>query len=181
MRSPIGLTKHGRTARALALGALAVAFGVAAAPADAAVPACKTAQLVTWLNTQSNGAAGTIFYVLNFTNVGAKCTVRGYPGVSAVGQAGKRLGTAANRNSIKPVKTVTLTAPNPLHGTFSTAHATLGIVDTGVFSPGVCAPAIASGLRVFAPNQGAATFLPFPFTACGRSGPKFLSVSAVAK
>jgi hypothetical protein len=181
MRSPIALTKHRRSARALALGACVLALGVAAAPADAAVPACKTAQLVTWLNTQSNGAAGTIFYVLNFTNVGAKCTLRGYPGVSAVGRAGKRLGTAANRNSVKPVKTVTLNAANVSHGTFSTAHATLGIVDTGVFSPGVCAPTIASGLRVFAPNQQSATFLPFPFGACARSGPKFLNISAVAK
>ena len=181
MRSSIGLTTHRRAARALALGASALALGVAAAPADAAVPACKTAQLVTWLNTQSNGAAGTIFYVLNFTNVGAKCTVRGYPGVSAVGQAGRRLGTAANRNSIKPVKTVTLNAPNPSHGTVSTAHATLGIVDTGVFSASLCAPTIASGLRVFAPNQSRAAFVPFPFSACARSGPKFLSISAVAK
>jgi hypothetical protein len=181
MRSPIGLTKHRGAARALALGASALAFGIAAAPADAAVPACKTAQLVTWLDTQSNGAAGTIFYVLDFTNVGAKCTLRGYPGVSAVGRAGKRLGTAASRNSIKPVKTVTLDAPNASHGTFFTAHATLGIVETGVFSPSVCAPTIASGLRVFAPNQRTATFLPFPFGACARSGPKILNVSAVAK
>jgi hypothetical protein len=181
MRSPIALPKHRGAARALALGASVLALGVAAAPADAAVPGCKPAQLVTWLNTQSNGAAGTIFYVLNFTNVGAKCTLRGYPGVSAVGRAGKRLGTAANRNSVKPVTTVTLNASNASHGTFFTAHATLGIVDTGVFSAGVCAPTIASGLRVFAPDQGAATFLPFPFTACGRSGPKFLNISAVAK
>jgi hypothetical protein len=173
--------KHRGAARALALGASAFALGVAAAPADAAVPACKTAQLVTWLNTQSNGAAGTIFYVLNFTNVGAKCTLRGYPGVSAVGRGGKRLGTAASRNSVKPVKTVTLNAPNASHGTFSTAHATLGIVETGVFSASVCAPTIASGLRVFAPNQPTATFVSFPFGACARSGPKFLNISAVAK
>jgi hypothetical protein len=181
MSSPIGLTTRRGAARALALGASAVALGVAATPADAAVPACKPAGLVTWINTQSNGAAGTIFYVLNFTNVGAKCTLRGYPGVSAVGQAGKRMGTAANRNAIKPVKTVTLNAPNPSHGTFSTGHATLGIVDTGVFTAGVCAPTIASGLRVFAPNQSGAALVPFPFSACARSGPKFLNISAVAK
>lgn len=180
MRSPIGLTKH-RGAHALALGASALALGVAAAPADAAVPACKTAQLVTWLNTQSNGAAGTIFYTLNFTNVGAKCTLRGYPGASAVGRAGKRLGKAAVRNSVKPVKTVTLNAPNASHQTFSTAHAMLGIVETGVFSESVCGPTIASGLRVFAPNQPAATFVPFPFGACALSGPKYLNISAVAK
>jgi hypothetical protein len=181
MRSLIALTTRRGATRALALGVSALALGVAAAPADAAVPACKTAGLVTWLNTQSNGAAGTIFYTLNFTNVGAKCTLHGYPGVSAVGRAGRRLGTAAGRNSVKPVKTVTLNAPNASHGTFSSAHATLGIVDTGVFSAGVCAPTIASGLRVFAPNQKSATFIPFPFGACAHSGPKFLNISAVAK
>ncbi len=181
MRSPVGLTTRRGAARALALGAAALALGGAAAPADAAVPACKTAQLVTWLNTQSNGAAGTIYYTLNFTNVGATCTVRGYPGVSAVGRAGKGLGRAAVRNSVKPVKTVKLNAPNASHGTFSSAHATLGIVDTGVFSASVCAPTIASGLRVFAPNQKSATLVPFPFGACAHSGPKFLNISAVAK
>lgn len=197
MRSPIGLTTRRAGTRrlalrasaralalgasALALGASALALGVAAAPADAAVPACTSAQLVTWLDTQSNGAAGTIFYVLNFTNVGTRCTLHGYPGVSAVGQAGKRLGTAANRNSIKPVRTVTLDAPDPAHGTFSTGNATVGIVDTGVLSTGLCVPTIASGLRVFAPGQSRAAFVPFPFSACARSGPKFLSVSAVAK
>jgi hypothetical protein len=181
MHSPIGLTTPRAAARALALGASALALGVAAAPADAAVPACKTAQLVTWLNTQSNGAAGTIFYTLNFTNVGAKCTLRGYPGVSAVGRAGKGLGRAAVRNSVRPVKTITLNAPNASHGTFSSAHATLGIVETGVFSVSTCAPTIASGLRVFAPDQKSATFVPFPFAACAHTAPKLLNISAVAK
>jgi Protein of unknown function (DUF4232) len=181
MRSPTALITRRGAAHILALGASALVLGVAATPADAAVPACRKAQLVTWLDTQSNGAAGTIFYTLNFTNLGAKCTLRGYPGVSAVGRAGQQLGKAAVRNSIKPVKTVTLNAPNASHGTFSTVHATLGIVDTGVFSQSACAPTIASGLRVFAPNQPAATVDPFPFGACARSGPKFLTISAVAK
>jgi hypothetical protein len=181
MPSPIALTTRRGAARALALGAAALAFAVAAAPADAAAPACTKGQLVTWLNTQSNGTAGTIFYTLNFTNVGARCTLRGYPGVSAVGRTGQQLGRAARRNSIKPVKTVTLNAANASHGAFSTAHATLGIVDTGVFSPSVCAPTIASGLRVFAPNQHAATVDPYPFSACARGGPKFLSITAVTK
>jgi hypothetical protein len=181
MRPNLGLTTRRRAARALALGGSVLALVLAAAPADAAVPTCTTGQLVTWINTQSNGAAGTIFYTLNFTNVGAKCTLRGYPGVSAVGQAGKRVGSAATRNSVKPVKTITLNAPNPSHGTFSTAHAMVGIVDTGVFSPGVCSPTIADGLRVFPPNRTAADFVPFPFGACAKRGPQFLKISAVTK
>jgi hypothetical protein len=181
MRTSIGFKTGRAAARALALGGSALLLGLAAAPADAAVPACNTNKLVVWLDTQSNGAAGTIFYTLNFTNVGAKCTLRGYPGVSAVGPAHQRLGSAAVRNSVKPVKTVTLKAPNASQGTFSTAHAMIGIVETGVFSKSVCSPTIAWGLRVFPPNQSAAAFVPFPFGACSRSGPKYLKTAAVTK
>jgi hypothetical protein len=181
MHPHLALATRRRATRALALGGSVLALALAAAPADAAVPACTTGQVVTWINTQSNGAAGTIFYTLNFTNVGAKCTLRGYPGVSAVGQAGKRLGSAASRNSVKPVKTITLNAPIPSRETVSTAHAMVGIVETGVFSPSVCSPAIAEGLRVFPPNQTAADFVPFPFSACAKSGPQYLKVSAITK
>jgi hypothetical protein len=181
MRIPIALTARRGAARVLALGGCALGLAVAAAPAAGAVPACRTSQLVVWLNTQSNGAAGTIFYTLNFTNVGAACTLRGYPGLSAVGRGGRRLGSAATRNSVKPVKTVTLKAPNAARGTFSSAHATVGIVETGVFSPSVCRPTIASGMRVYPPNQAAAAFVAFPFSACARSGPKYLKISAVTR
>jgi hypothetical protein len=180
MRSPLGSLTRRAGARLLAVGACALGLGVAAAPAAAAVPACHTGQLSVWLNTQSNGAAGTIFYGLNFTNVGARCTLRGYPGVSAVGRGGKRLGTAAVRNSVKPVKTITLNAPNPSHETFSTAQAMVGIVEVGAFPSNVCHPAIASGLRVFPPNQSSAAFVPFPFGACARTGPKYLKISAMS-
>jgi hypothetical protein len=181
MRSPIGLRNRRRLARALALAGSAFALGATATPAGAAVPACKTANLVTWINTQSNGALGTIFYTLNFSNIGPKCTLRGYPGVSAVGRAGKQLGSAATRNTNKSVKTVTLNAPNPSHESFSTAHAMVGIVETGNFSSSDCNPTIANGLRVYPPNQSAASLVSFPFGACTKSGPKYLKISAVTK
>jgi hypothetical protein len=182
MRSPIGLTTRRGAARALALGGSALALGVSAAPADAAVPACKTKQLVVWLDTQSNGAAGTIFYTLNFTNVGAKCTLRGYPGVSAASQNRHQLGRAAIRNNGTTVKTVTLsgtTGSGPSKA--NTAHATLGITDTGVLSQGACHRTTASGLQVFPPNQGAAAFVPYPFPACSLASASILSVRALTK
>ncbi len=179
MRSSIGLsTCHAAT---LALAGCALALGVTAVPAGAAGPACRTGQLVVWIDTQSNGAAGTIFYTLNFTNVGRRCTMRGYPGISAVDRGGRRLGTPATRDAVKPVRTVTLNAPNASQGTFSSAHATVGIVETGVFSQSVCRPTIASGLRVYPPNQSAGAVVSYPFSACARSGPMFLKVSAVTR
>ncbi len=181
MLSPVGLKTRRRAVRALALAGSALGLALAAAPASAAVPACRTNHLVVWLNTQPNGAAGTIFYTLNFTNVGPKCTLRGYPGVSAFGNAGKQLGSAAVRSSAKPVKTVVLNTPSASHGTFSTAHDLLGIVEAGNFPSTACSPTIALGLRVYPPNQSVSAYVSFPFAACSLSGPKYLNVAAVTK
>jgi hypothetical protein len=181
MRSLTALRTR-RGTHALALGACALVLGVAVAPAEAAAPACKTNQLVVWLDTQSNGAAGTIFYTLNFTNLGPKCTLRGYPGVSAVSRTGRRLGKAAVRNSGTPVKTVTLsTAGANVPSTANTAHTTIGIVDTGVLSPSACHQTTAAGLRVYPPNAGAAAFVPYPFSACSLASASILRVRAVTK
>ena len=53
---------------------------------SAPVPACQASQLGVWIAlAQSNGAAGTIYYPLNFTNVsGHTCSLHGFPGVSAI-------------------------------------------------------------------------------------------------
>ncbi|MBV9816826.1 MAG: DUF4232 domain-containing protein [Solirubrobacterales bacterium] len=164
----------------LAAGAV-LAAAVSPAPADAAAPACTSNQLVVWLNTQPNGAAGTIYYTLSFTNAGAACTLRGYPGLAAVGSRGRRLGSAANRNPTHKVTTVTLGAADPTRDRFSSALATVGITEVGDFSTSTCRPATALGMRVFAPGQAAAQFVPFPFAACAASGPIYLRVSPVTR
>jgi hypothetical protein len=171
------------------LGALSVVAAVVAAlslaggPAGAATPAtgaappaCQTSGLVIWINTQSDGAAGTIFYTLNFTNLsGHPCMLRGFPGVSAVNLRGGMLGKAGTRVSGQTVKAVTLT-------TGHTAKAVLGIVEIGALSPTACPPTLAAGLRVFPPNQTASKVIPFPFQACGRAGgPAFLRIRPVTR
>ncbi|MFZ1995035.1 MAG: DUF4232 domain-containing protein, partial [Solirubrobacteraceae bacterium] len=149
----------------------------AAAPASAAAtPACQTAGLVMWINTQGNGTAGTIFYTLNFTNLsGHPCMLRGFPGVSAVNLRGGGVGRAAARDTGQTVRSVTLANGH-------TAHAVLGIVDIGVLSTATCPPTTAAGLRVFPPNQRASKVIPFPFPACGRAGgPTFLRIRPVTR
>src|ERR1700736_3708798 len=89
---------------AAALCALTVlaAAGVAVAGASG-VPRCTTADLVVWLDTQGNGAAGSSYYSLELTNLsGRRCTVSGYPGVTAVNLAGHQLGRAATRDPVHP-------------------------------------------------------------------------------
>ena len=176
-RLPRGLAALGVMAAAVV--ALSLAGGPAAAATSdsaAATPACQTGGLVVWINTQGNGTAGTIFYTLNFTNLsGHACTLRGFPGVSAVNLHGKTLGKAAVRDSGQPVKNVKLTNGH-------TAHAVLGIVDIGALPTTTCPPTTAAGLRVFPPNQKASKVIPFPFPACGSAGgPAFLRIRPVTK
>ena len=174
-----------RTARSTMAGVFAVALvcgstlavtmlaGSSGAASVARVPACTTGGLVEWMNTQGNGAAGTIYYTLQFTNLsGHACTLRGYPGVSGVNLGGMQLGRAAARSSTTPVKTITI-------GQGKTARATLGITDVGALSPSQCHPTTAAGLRIYAPNQTTPKLIPFPFNACAKAGVNYLTVQAV--
>jgi hypothetical protein len=91
--------------RLLSAGALACAAALVpgAAPAAAglshagrtATPACTTSGLDVWLDTQGNGAAGTTYFNLEFTNLsGGTCTPSGFPGVPAAGLNGNHFGVA---------------------------------------------------------------------------------------
>jgi hypothetical protein len=173
-------------AAALATAGAHTAGGTAAAPAlsgapsaalpgatAAAAPRCASSGLVIWLDTNGNGAAGSTFYSLELTNLsGRTCTLAGYPGVSAVNLRGRQLGSSAKRDTSRRPRTITLAAG-------ASAIATLRIVDAGNFSASACRPVTAAGLRVFPPNQTASKVVPFPFGACSRTGPGYLSVQAV--
>ncbi len=181
MRRPFSSSKRlvgGRAlAVAVALGSVA-ALWIAAAPASgSAVQArtspCRTSRLVIWINTNGNGTAGTIYYTLNFTNLsGSTCTLRGYPGVSAVSLTGAQLGRSATRNTGTRVRTISIR-----NGRTATAY--LGIVEAGNFPSSSCRQVTAAGLRIFPPNQASSKTVPFPFAACSRTGPAYLRIEAV--
>lgn len=61
----------------------------------------------------------------------------------------------------------------------ASATATLRIVQAGNFPASACRQTKAAGLRVFPPGQSNSKVIPFPFEACSRSGPVYLSVRAV--
>ena len=176
-----------RTRRILAgtaaVGALmtapAIAMASAAAPAHPAVAAqtaaCETPGLVIWLDTNGNGAAGTTFFKLHFTNLsGHACTLNGFPFLFAVDLKGHQVGRRAVFR--KPAPHL-VTIPNG-----KTATAVLGIVDTGVFPKASCRAVTAAGLRVFPPNQTRAKTVPFPFSTCSlRHGRASLNIGAVKR
>jgi hypothetical protein len=63
----------------------------------------------------------------------------------------------------------------------ATTHALVVITDTGLFPPSSCHQVTAAGLRVFPPNQTQSKRVPFPFTACSKTGPLYLKVVPVQK
>ncbi len=163
-------------------------WSVAAKPtlsSAAVAPACTTANLDVWLNTTGNGAAGSSYYNLNLTNLSShSCTLFGYPGVSAITQAGIQLGSAAGRNAQHASTRVTLASARTAKGfetstTRNTATVILQITVAENFPTSVCAPITASGLRVYPPGQKESTVVPFPFVGCAKPGPQFLHVESV--
>lgn len=172
------------TAAAVVVGALtlapAIAFASSGSPArpevTGAAALCETPGLVIWLDTNGNGAAGTVFFKLHFTNLsGHTCTLNGFPFLFAVNLTGHQVGPRATFRRPPSPHLVRLTNGK-------TATAVLGIVDTGNFPHRACRPVTAAGLRVFPPNQTRSKLVPFPFSTCSRPhGPASLNVGAVTR
>jgi hypothetical protein len=134
----------------------------AATPAAAGPAACPTRSLKAKIGI-SQGTAGSIYTVIDFTNIGTvTCTLYGYPGVSlAGGTPVKQIGLAATESKSTPRTLVTL-APG------ATANALLQIVDAGNFPPAKCGMVTAHYLQIFPPNQTTPIYLSFTSAACSK-------------
>jgi Protein of unknown function (DUF4232) len=118
-----------------------------------------------------NGAAGSIYYPLEFTNTGsAACTMYGYPGVAFVtkaggagvgrtGAGGTVLGEPAFRNAAFAPKLVTL-APG------ATAHASLQVQAARNYPDATCKPVTGHWLQVYPPGSKAAEYVRFTAVTC---------------
>lgn len=121
----------------------------------------------------SQGAAGTTYVALDFTNISnTTCTLYGYPGVAlAGGSPVTQIGAAATRdNTVSPAQ-LTL-APG------ATVNALLRIAHAANYPPLVCHPVAAQFLQIYPPNQTTPIYLGYTTTAC--AGPvQQLGISAV--
>ena len=154
----------------------ATASSPATGPATPATPGgpapCATRSLGLKLGL-SQGAAGSVYQVLDFTNISnVSCTLYGYPGVSlAGGNPIAQVGPAARENPTPPRKLVTL-APGQV------ANALLRIVDAQNYPASRCGPVAAKFLQIYPPNQTTPVYLSYKTTACSKSV-KILGVSVV--
>ncbi len=177
--SPRRLTGVAALACAAALIPVAALAATSSPPAPAAAartPGCSTAGLVVWMNTQSDGAAGTFYYTLEFTNLSRHaCTLRGHPGLSAVNLRGGQIGSPAGWGNIGNAKLDTVRLASG-----ATATAVLAIADVSNYPRKLCHPVTAAGLRVYPPNQFASKVIPYPFRACS-SKQVFMTAGVVQK
>jgi hypothetical protein len=162
-------------AASAASAAPASAAPAAAAPAAAAVRECATGQLAVWVSPdRGDGAAGSIFYPLDLTNIsGRSCFVIGWPGVSATNLNGRQLGSDARRDTAVPRRVVTL-APG------ASAHATLRYVDVQVDKGPGCRATNSTFLRVIPPDQTTSRNAFFEVPACTVKGRVYLEISRIA-
>ena len=143
--------------------------------APAAVVACTAGDLGVWVAVaQGNGAAGSIYYPLQFTNLsGHPCALRGFAGVSVLDRNGHQLGSPAGWATGVAAHTVVLAAG-------ATAHAILRYSDVTVTTAPGCRPVFSAfQLRVYPPGQRTATYAAFGLEACSHAGPVYLSVGPV--
>ncbi len=148
---------------------------LAADTASTAVPACTAGDLGAWVAVdQGNGAAGSIYYPLQFTNLSRHaCAMRGFPGVSAIDRNGHQLGSPAGWGTRVAAHTVVL-APG------ATAHTILQYSDATVTTAPGCHPVFSTfELRIYPPNQFSATHAAFDLEACSHAGPVYLSVEPI--
>ncbi|WP_460529135.1 DUF4232 domain-containing protein [Flindersiella endophytica] len=134
---------------------------------------CDIADLTVTLRGE-DGAAGTLYRGLVFTNTGRRtCTIQGFPGVSFVtGDDGHQVGQPGDWDGpTGPVITLT-------RGKAATA--TLAFPNVGNWDPDDCLPTDVRGLRVYPPHDTRAEFVPLETTACAGKPPGgHLSVRAV--
>lgn len=177
------MIKGARRAAAAVAAAMALGIGSAvwatssasAAPSapSAIPPVCTTANLSVWVNvSEGNGAAGTIYYPLEFTNTSNHtCRTWGYPGVSAENASGRQLGDAAGRNPLYPGAWVNIPAGG-------TAHSLLSYGNAEVSTSG-CRPTTASLIKVYPPNQTRATLGFFDLPSCSLPHHVYLRVTVL--
>ena len=160
---------------AVAAGSSSPVLAAETSPAAPAAPACTADDLGAWVAvSQSDGAAGTIFFPLQFTNLSRHaCAMRGFPGVSAVDRNLHQLGSPASRDHVIPVRTVVL-APG------ATAHTILGYGDVEVTTAPGCHPTFRTfELRIYPPGQYRPTYAAFDLEVCSHAGPVYMGIGPV--
>jgi hypothetical protein len=136
-------------------------------------PGCATADLKAAVGV-AQGAAGSVYQVVDFTNIGsATCSLYGYPGVAlAAGSPVAQVGAAASRSTSAAPSLVTLAAG-------ATANALVRITVAQNYPTSTCNPVATTYLQIYPPNQTTPIYLAYKSTGCSATSVNLLTVSVV--
>jgi hypothetical protein len=136
-------------------------------------PGCATRDLKATVGV-AQGAAGSVYQVIDFTNIGtASCSLYGYPGIAlAGGSPVTQIGAAASRSPQAGPALVTL-APGAVGNTL------LRITQAQNYPTSKCSPMASTYLQIYPPNQTTPIYLGYKSTGCSATGVKLLTVSVV--
>ncbi|QNS05686.1 DUF4232 domain-containing protein [Streptomyces xanthii] len=156
-RLPARVTAVTLTAVLAGLGAAGTASSSpkAAAPASGSLRTCALGDLYLSMG-RKEGAAGSLYWTIRFTNTSTtSCTLRGYPGVSALDTAHRQIGPAAHRTG-EHASTVRLAPAHSASAVIRTTNGPLG------------GPCLRTGsyLRVYPPGSYHADLVPARWTIC---------------
>ncbi len=129
------------SALGLAAASAVVLVGPGGVAAATGVPACRPSQ-VRITTGVSEGAAGTIYVPLVFTNRGATCTIWGVPSVQPVTLTHHPVGPPARNDSIGLMPALHVVR----HG--QSVASALGVAETGNYPVARCHARRAWGVRV---------------------------------
>jgi hypothetical protein len=169
-----------RAVAAAAFAVLVTACSSTSSSSTSSVPSvamCRTGGLrISVDSTQADGAAGSTYYPIDFTNTAAAaCTLDGYPGVSfvaATDSSGHQIGAAAQRNPEFGPDRVRLEPGGE-------AHAWLQVGAAGNYPDSTCQPVTALGLRVYPPGETQAGYVRQDIPACASATAQLLTIMPV--
>ena len=142
-------------------------------PAAAGPAGCATRDLQAKV-TNTEGAAGSVYQNIDFTNVGSTtCSLYGYPGVSlGTGMPFNQIGAAATRSTTASPAVVTLSPGQ-------TANALLRVTQALNYPQAKCAPTKTTYLQIYPPNQTTALYLTYAATGCTSTSVNLLTIGVV--
>ena len=136
-------------------------------------PGCATADLKATVGV-AQGAAGSVYQVIDFTNIGSStCSLYGYPGVAlAAGTPVTQVGAAASRSTSSAASLVTLAAG-------ATANTLVRITVAQNYPTATSTPVATTYLQIYPPNQPTPIYVAYKSTGCSATSVNLLTVSVV--
>jgi hypothetical protein len=153
------LVAVGLSASSLGAGGI-VTFSAPTTASAAAVKNCVPSQIAVTRGT-ADGAAGTIFYPIIFTNTGATCAIFGVPAIQPVAErAHHPVGPLARSLSMGEMPARHVIAKG------QSVSVAFGVIETGNYTPSTCVARSANGVVVTLGTFVSTRFVHLPIDVC---------------